>query len=228
VRGRVFSPDEREAIIRAMLPLVRGIARRLERLVLSAEFDDLIGDGCVGLIRAVDRFDPARGSLEAYAKRLVVGAMLNGVRRRDPVSERARRAVRRAETRRLELAQAQMSMPALVEIEREEPELRGARAAAHVQTPLSLEGPLPGGRDPLADPSADPARLALARARRRALGEAVALLPERQRRILALHYGDREVSLRTIGARLRLSPQRVSQLHLAALVRLRAALPAPP
>jgi len=218
----------REEQIRALLPMVRAIARRIDRVLRCADVDDLIGDGCVGLIRAVDRYDPARGSLETYARRLIVGAMLNGLRRRDPVSERVRRAVRRAEARRLELAQAQMSMPALAELEREDPALRRARAAAHCQMPLSLDIPLPGGREALADATLDPARVAVERARRRALGEALALLPERQRRILALHYGDGEHSLRAISTRLRLSPQRVSQLHLLALERLRRTLPVPP
>ncbi len=54
----------------------------------------------------------------------------------------------------------------------------------------------------------------------------MALLSERQRRILALHYGESE-SLHAIGRKLAVSPQRVSQLHLSALARLRKALPAP-
>jgi RNA polymerase sigma factor for flagellar operon FliA len=52
------------------------------------------------------------------------------------------------------------------------------------------------------------------------LREAVALLPERQQRILALHYA-RDLSLHAIGQALAVSPQRISQLHLLALARLR-------
>src|SRR5580693_4284505 len=87
-------PD-RESRIRALFPVVKKIARRLRTLVPGSELDDLVGDGSIGLIRAVDNFDPNRGpSLEHYARRLILGAMLNGVRRMDPVSERARRATR--------------------------------------------------------------------------------------------------------------------------------------
>ena len=53
--------DDREAAIRALLPAVRQLARRVHRMVPSADVDDLVGDGCVGLIRAVDAFDPMRG-----------------------------------------------------------------------------------------------------------------------------------------------------------------------
>src|SRR5665213_3619587 len=119
VRGANVNGDEREATIRSLLPLVRTMARRVARVVRAADLDDLIGDGSVGLIRAVDAFDPARGaSLETYVRRVVLGAMLNGLRRLDPVSERARRALREAERLRLALAQDRGSLPTLGEMER--------------------------------------------------------------------------------------------------------------
>jgi RNA polymerase sigma factor for flagellar operon FliA len=181
--------DEREATIRLFFPHVRQIARRVGRLARISDLDDLIGDGCVGLIRAFDTFDGKRGtSFEVYARRLIVGGMLNGIRRRDPVSERVRRTMRHADERRFALAQERGSLPAFAELERSDPSLRRARA--------------------------------LANERDRALRQAIALLPERERRILALHYGG-EQSLHAIGRTLRLSPQRVSQLHLHALARLR-------
>ena len=93
--------EDREDAIARLLPLVRRIARRIARLVPGTDLDDLIGDGCVGVIRAVDAFDPALGpSLEQYTRRVAVGAMLNGVRRLDPVSERVRRVIRIAERER--------------------------------------------------------------------------------------------------------------------------------
>ncbi len=85
---------QREERIRALLPLVKRIARRICRLV-PCDYDDLVCDGSVGMIRAVDNFDPARGiSLEHYARHLISGAMLIGIRRMDPVSERTRRRMR--------------------------------------------------------------------------------------------------------------------------------------
>jgi len=218
---------ERDARIEALFPLVRQIARRVRRVVGPAELDDLIGDGSLGLIRAVDGFDAHRGSpLEPYARRLILGAMLNGLRRRDPVSERSRRIVRRADKRRFELAQERGTLPAFGELERDDPSLRRARIAAHRQAALSLDAPLPPGEQWPAAGGAEPGQEAVARVRARELQAAIALLPERQRRILALHYG-RDLSLYTIGDRLRVSPQRVSQLHLCALAELRRTLPAP-
>ncbi len=212
---------EREAEIRRLFPLVRQIARRVLRVVGAADIDDLVGDGCVGLIRAVDSYDAARGTaLELYARKLIAGAMLNGLRRLDPVSERVRRTLRRADNHRYAVAQERGSLPTLGELERGDAKVGRARIAAYRQATLSLDAPLPMGQDVLADWSSEPGNEVAARAKRRQLGEAIALLPERQRRILALHYGH-ELSLHAISSRLNVSPQRVSQLHLSALSRLR-------
>ena len=213
---------ERDDTIRSLVPLTRTLARRVQRVVGSADLDDLVGDGSLGLIRAVDTFDAARGAtLDAYARTLIVGAMLNGLRKRDPVSERVRRTMRRAEARRFELAQTMGTLPSLASLERGDPNLRRARAAAHRQAPLSLDVPLAGGGgDALASTEDEPGASVARLADRHALGEAIALLPERQRRILALHY-THDLTLHAISSRLHVSPQRVSQLHLRALARLR-------
>ncbi|GAC1299979.1 MAG: SigB/SigF/SigG family RNA polymerase sigma factor [Vulcanimicrobiaceae bacterium] len=216
---------ERDGTIRELYPLVRAIARRVARVASGADPGDLAGDGALGLIRAVDSFDPGRGTtLETYARRLILGAMLNGLRRLDPVSERVRRTLRRAEERRYALAQERGTLPAFNELERGDDRIRRARVAAFRQATLSLDAPLAGSRDPLVDWQQEPSACADDRAKRAALLEAVALLPERQRRIVALHYGS-ELSLHAIGTKMRVSPQRVSQLHVSALQRLRHTVP---
>ncbi len=220
-----MTPAERDVTIRDLYPLVRALARRVARVTGGADCDDLAGDGAIGLIRAVDSFDAGRGtSLETYARRLIVGAMLNGLRRLDPVSERVRRTLRRAEERRYALAQERGTLPAFNELKRSDDRIRRARVAAFRQAALSLDAPVKGGHDPLADWATEPGARASDRAKRAALLEAVALLPERQRRIVALHYGS-EMSLHAIGTTMRVSPQRVSQLHVSALARLRHAVP---
>ncbi len=220
-----MTAGEREATIRELFPLVRQTARRLARVAKAADLDDLVGDGSIGLIRAVDSFDIARGTtLETYARKLIIGAMLNGLRRLDPVSERVRRTLRRAEEKRYALAQARGTLPSLGELERNDANLRRARTAAFRQAALSLDAPLANGRDPLADWKTEPSSHVTERAKSAALAQAVALLPERQRRILSMHYGA-ELSLHAIGSQMRVSPQRVSQLHLRALQRLRHAVP---
>jgi len=216
--------ESREEAIRRLLPLVRAIARRIVRIIPGSDLDDLIGDGCVGLIRAVDAYDPNLGSsLEQYTRRIALGAMLNGVRRLDPVSERVRRLVRIAERERFALAVERGGMPSYAELEQHHPNLARARTEAHRGSPLSLDAPLPpeAGVEPRSGD--DPAATVLARAEQRRIHAAIDELPERQRRVVLAHYFA-EQPLRALGDDMRVSPQRVSQLHVAAIQRMRETL----
>ena len=208
-----------ETIVR-LFPLVRGLARRVLTMVAGAEIDDLIGDGCIGLIRAVDTYDAARGAtLERYVRHIVTGAMLNGLRKRDPVSERARRTIREVERERYELAQARGEMPSVAEMERKRRAFARANTAVLRYTPLSLDSPLPPGMRYL-DVGCNPSDIVVEQSERTKVAQAVAALPPRERRVIDLHYGQQQ-PLRCIAAMLAVSPQRASQLHLAALARLR-------
>ncbi|MGA8534967.1 MAG: sigma-70 family RNA polymerase sigma factor [Candidatus Tumulicola sp.] len=218
----------REEQIRALLPFVRRIARRIKRLVPGFDLDDLVGDGSLGLIRAVDSFDPSRGpTLQQYARRLVIGTMLNGIRRMDPVSERARRTVRDGENERYAMAVARGEVPSAAEVELRCPGYLRAMSATHRGQPLSLDAPLPLGETLSGDWSADPGRIVEERTRRRDLVALVARLPQRQRDIVVAHYY-RGSSLRAIGKAMAISPQRASQLHLAAIAKLQAGTHASP
>lgn len=216
-----MTPDDREERVRALLPTVKRLARRLKRLVPTFDLDDLVGDGSLGLLRAVDSFDPFRGpTLEDYARRLIVGAMLNGIRRMDPVSERARRIVRDGENRRYSLAASLGSVPTLPEMERHCPGYQRAMAATYRGQPLSLDAPLPVGEALVSDWSGDPAQIVECRSESARLAMQIAGLPRRQRDVVLLHYF-RGNSLRTVGKRLAISPQRASQLHLSAIAKLK-------
>ena len=215
---------EREARIRALFPLVRKIARRVQRLVPGSDIDDLAGEGALGLIRAVDTFDPGRGpTLEQYASRVVAGAMLNGIRRLDPVSERVRRELREADRERFALANERGSLPTQREMEERRPALARAMLHSHRYAPLSLDGPLPANERVAIDATGDPAIIATRRSEMQSIREAVARLSVRHQRLVEMHYfGER--SLHQIGKAFEISPQRASQLHLAALKALRKAL----
>lgn len=220
----VEAPADRETTIRQLLPLVRRIAKRLSRVVPSADIDDLVGDGCIGAIRAVDGYDANAGaSLQHYASRVILGAMLNGVRRMDPVSERVRRLVRITERARFERAAESGVLPTPVEMERCVPGLARARADAHCGTPLSLDTGLPFEEHRPADMTADPQLVVEASLERARIRSAVDALPLRLRTLVDAHYyGER--SLRSIGVAESVSPQRVSQLHLSAIERMRRTL----
>jgi RNA polymerase sigma factor for flagellar operon FliA len=219
--------NDREEQIRRLLPLVRRIARRIARVVGGTDHDDLVGDGSVGLIRAVDSFDPRYGvTLDQYARRVIAGAMLNGIRRNDPVSERVRRTLRNAERQRYALATERGELPSLLEMEQLVPALGRSRTDAHRGTPVSLDAPLPTGERCELSNADDPLTIATANAERERLHELVARLPERERRLVVAHYFA-ERSLRSLSGDFGISPQRVSQLHLAAIGRMRSGLGVP-
>jgi RNA polymerase sigma factor for flagellar operon FliA len=215
---------DREEQIRNLLPLVRCIARRLARVVGGADLDDLVGDGSVGLIRAVDSFDPRYGvTLQQYARRVVAGAMLNGIRRLDPVSERVRRTLREAERERYALASQRGELPPMLEMEQRLPALNRARTEAHRGTPVSIDAPLPSGEHFDLANGNDPQLVAEHRAEQLRVRGAIASLPPRERRLVIAHYfADR--SLRALSDEMNVSPQRVSQLHLIAIARMRRGL----
>ncbi len=216
--------EGRESKIRGLLPLVKRIARRVQRMVPGSDIDDLVGEGCVGLIRAVDSYDPSRGlSLEQYAPRIIAGTMLNGLRRLDPVSERVRRELREADRERFALAAESGTLPTRTEMEERRPALRRAIMHAYRYTPLSLDTPLPCGERLSGDWTADPALITGDRDETVGVRRALTKLPARQQHVLTLHYYGGK-SLHQIGEAMRISPQRASQLHQAALRNLRKVL----
>jgi RNA polymerase sigma factor FliA len=74
--------EERERLILEHLPQVRLIARRIhERLPESVNLEDLISTGTIGLIAAIDRFDPGHNvKLKTYAEYKIRGAILDSLR----------------------------------------------------------------------------------------------------------------------------------------------------
>ncbi|HXW50673.1 MAG TPA: sigma-70 family RNA polymerase sigma factor [Candidatus Acidoferrales bacterium] len=228
----------RERLCEAGLPLVRRMAMSvLRRLPPHFGLDDLVGDGCVGLLRAIDRFDPRIGlCFEAWAARLIRGAMLNGLRSMDIVPERVRRDARNLDWARWRLAQAHGSAPtdraAAVRAGLTQRKLAAVLLALRRSTPISLDVPPPqqtdqpftaslGERVPAAttDPGDDVAR----RMANAQVAQAVRSLPAREQLIISSFYSG-GFTFRAIGGRLGISKQRVSQIHGRAIASLRTLL----
>ena len=76
-----FAPEVREELILEHLPQVKLIARRIhERLPVSVSLDDLISTGILGLIAAIDRYDPTHDvKLKTYAEYKIRGAILDSL-----------------------------------------------------------------------------------------------------------------------------------------------------
>ena len=84
--------SHREQLILSHMPQVRLLALRLHRRCPQVELDDLISSGTIGLIKAVDRFDPSLNlKLKTLAEHRIQGAMLDYLRQIDPLPRSVRR-----------------------------------------------------------------------------------------------------------------------------------------
>ncbi len=90
------------------LPQVELLAHRLHRRCPQVELDDLISAGTVGLIKAVDRFDPSRNlKLKTLAEHRIQGALLDYLRQLDPLPRGTRQFQKRRDAILASYAQAE-------------------------------------------------------------------------------------------------------------------------
>ena len=223
VRGAAERPDAADLVTRHA-ELVKRIAYHLAgRLPPSVEIDDLMQAGMLGLLEAATNYAAGRGaSFETYAGIRIRGAMIDALRKLDwaPRSvHRKARAVAAAvqqierrtgrDARDTEIA-AQLGV-ALEEYHAIVQDAASCRLSALDDTAVAIEG------------EADPFLEAADGEFKQALAEAIDGLPERERLVMSLYYGE-GLNLREIGAVLRVTESRACQLHGQALVRLKARL----
>src|SRR5215813_6483315 len=117
-QGAAMDPAERQRLLNENLPEVRYIARRIhDRLPSHVPFDDLVHAGILGLIDAVDKFDPSRNvQLKSYARFRIRGAILDSLRQMDWSPRNLRRQARRIEEANRELSTELGRAPAEAEI----------------------------------------------------------------------------------------------------------------
>jgi RNA polymerase sigma-B factor len=222
--------EAREALILRHNGLVRSIARRYSRRGLP--YEDIVQAGYIGLIQAVDRFDPERGvPLHAYAARMIAGEIMHHFRDRGwsvrvprPLQELGRRLVTVNEQLGHQLGRS----PTLVEL------------ASAVDAPVDQVAEAMMVRraffaEPLAEPAAgsdeaqtgeplggdDPGFDGVDN--RQALAAAIRCLPPRERTIVGLRFFE-GLSQAEIAGRMGISQMHVSRLLRASLEDLRERL----
>jgi RNA polymerase sigma factor for flagellar operon FliA len=229
----------RERLVVAYSPLVKFIAGRMASgLPSHVEESDLISYGLLGLIGAIERFDPDREiKFETFAVARVKGAIIDELRSLDwvPRSVRARaRDVEKAHAEleaKLQRAPTDEKMAEKLHMEVEEfndslLEIANSSVLAldDLWTFADPEGS--GGQisvlDTIHDPNAvDPESEAAASELKDRLADAIESLPERERLVVALYYYE-NLTLREIGEVLGVTESRVSQLHTKAVLALRS------
>jgi RNA polymerase primary sigma factor len=234
-RARRDLAGAREEMVRAHLPLVVAIAKRY-RGKSSLDLLDLIQEGNLGLMHAVEKYDHRRGvKVSTYAvwwiRQAMTRAMADQGRLiRVPVhmTERVTKVMRE----RRKLSHKLGRTPGTDEIAASAamPAHRVERAMALVREPVSLDAPVGEDGDATlgdlieAKDTASPQEVAEASALRQSLAEALSSLTEREQRILRMRFGiggTAEHTLAEVGEVFGLTRERIRQIEVAALAKLR-------
>jgi RNA polymerase sigma factor (sigma-70 family) len=220
----------RQRLVELHAGLVRSVASHYRDLGLPIE--DLVQEGSIGLLEAIERFDAARGaSFSTYARWCVRRAITRAL----TDNSRLVRLPKGVVERNRAVAQTRSSLRARLGHDPTAEEIAAAAglplaAVTDAMVALSiasLDEPVTPDGSPLeqlvADPSAaQPETTALAHERELAVAKAVAKLPPRQRRVIEAYFGlgGEQRSLVELAEELALSPQRARALEHDALHRL--------
>jgi RNA polymerase primary sigma factor len=229
--------EAKRRLIESNLRLVMAITRNYTRA--NVPLLDLIQEGNLGLIRAVEKFDYRLGyKLSTYAtwwiRQAITRALADQgrtIRLPVHVADQVRRLLRA----RRQLAQKLNREPSLVELAREtqQGEERVRELLELVETPVSLETPVGDGESLYGDLIEDvhslaPHEQSAEQARARELAGALEQLNPRMRRVLSLRFGldgEPPQTLEEVGTQLGITRERVRQLETRALRELRIAAP---
>ena len=229
------SAAERDRLLVEHLPTVRFIARRIhERLPQHVEIDDLVSAGIVGLIDAFAKFDRNKQvQFKSYAQFRIRGAILDSLRTLDWSPRELRRKGRAIEetirslTQQLGRAPSESEIASGMEISLGEYQLLLGELKGLEIGSLNLERNEDSGDDELAyvpgAPEDDPLFRCLKGELKQHLVDAIEALPDKDRMVLTLYYYE-ELTMKEIGLTLGVVESRVSQIHSAAVLRLRTAL----
>jgi RNA polymerase sigma factor FliA len=227
----------RDRLILTYAPLVKYVAGRLgSGLPAHVDEGDLVSYGLLGLIGAIERYDPSRDvKFETYAMARIKGQIIDELRSMDWVPRSVRARARNIERAIGELEARLGRAPTDEEIskklgitEEELEESLGEIARSSIAALDELWTVSGSGGDQVAlidtiedEGAPDPQGTLSVTEQKEALAEAIQRLPEREKLVVTLYYYE-ELTLREIGEVLGVTESRVSQLHTKAILRLKA------
>ncbi len=230
--------DIREHFVKQYAPLVKYVAGKVAiGMPNNTDFDDLVSDGTLGLLDAIEKYEPSRGiKFKTYAVTRIRGAIYDGLRERDWIPRSIRQKAKEIENtmRELELKlgrpaedeemSAAMGM-SIEEFQKTLIDISGTTVMSlndiwhsnnddeHVSMMDRLEGP----------ESLSPDVLVEREEMKRIIMKAIESLPQKEKEVLVLYYYE-DLTLKEIGEVLDVTESRVSQLHTKAITRLKAKL----
>ena len=227
----------RDQLILDYAPLIRFVAQRIStRLPSNVEIDDLQSAGVIGLMDAIEKYDPSRDNkFKTYAEFRIRGAILDELRSQDWVPRSVRDKAKKIERMSVKLEQDLGRKPTDEELaqalEMDMDEFHVLVSKVKAVSMLSIDemaGPNQQERKSLLDcveneNSKNPFTQLKSRAVKKLLMETINELPEKQKLVLSLYYYE-DLNLKEIGKILQVTESRVSQLHTQAVNKLRAKL----
>lgn len=225
----------REQLISEYLPYVKRIVHRLAmNLPSTIDIDDLLNVGVIGLIQAVDRYDPKRDNkFMTYAVFRIKGAVLSELRSRDFLSRSNRRKIRELESAYLRLEQKLgrevEDMEVAEELGVDIEQIYRTKQLSNISF-ISLEELGYSSKDEkeklinfLVNNNENALTLTRLKELKNALAKAIEELPEKERLVISLYYLD-DLTMKETGEVLGITESRVSQIHSQAVIHLRAKL----
>jgi RNA polymerase sigma-B factor len=224
-------PVDLEMLVERFLPLARALARRYQRT--GEPFDDLFQVACLGLVKAIDRFDLSRDvAFSSYAVPTILGEIKRYVRDRT-WSVRVPRGLQelalRVDKHVVELSSALHRQPTVAEIAHAaaatEEQVLEALQAAGAYRATSLQTPRPGedeADDTLGDTLASTDQGFGLADDRATLAQLLRAITPREREVLRLHFQD-DLTQRQIGQRIGVSQMQTSRIIRHSIARLRTA-----
>lgn len=233
--SRPLDAAERERLLMEQLPQVRYVARRIhERLPAHVPLEDLVQAGVMGLIDAVNKYDPAKNAqLATYARFRIRGAILDSLRELDWGPRQLRRRAREIQEAEAQLQQQLGRVPTAAEVaaalDMPGEEYTRVRAELSQLEMATVNSPAVDTTTEAPDldslPSNVPTPFTLQHRGeiRELLAAVIDELPERERQLLNLYYFE-ELTMKEAGAVLGIGESRVCQIHAQVMKRLRRRL----
>ena len=229
--------ETRDEIIIEYSPLIRYIAQKIAaRLPSNIELDDLISCGAIGLMDAIDKYDPTRDNkFKTYAEFRIRGAMLDELRSQDwvprSVREKAKLIERSYQKLEGELGRSATDEEMCKELNITKDEFHDLLNKAKSVSLLNIDDSASFNRGDKKlmmgllehRRSSNPFTAVNFKKGRERIKEGIKSLPERQRLVLSLYYYE-DLNLKEIGRVLDVTESRVSQLHTQAIIQLRIKL----
>ena len=225
----------REQLITEYLPYVKRIVHRLAmHLPSTIDIDDLMNVGVIGLIQAVDRYDPKRDNkFMTYAVFRIKGAVLSELRSRDFLSRSNRRKIRELENAYLKLEQklgrevedGEVAHELGVNVDQvyRTKQLSSISFISFEELGYSSKDEKEKLMNFLVNNDEDALTLTRFKELKAALAQAIEALPEKEKLVISLYYLD-ELTMKESGEVLGITESRVSQIHSQAIIHLRAKL----